>query len=154
MKITAQKCIRQILVVDDDDIDLIQEVNSLVDHSNSFSVTGKESGEEIVDDLRRAQILPDIIISDINMPKISGLELLKEIKADKSLCHIPVIIMSSSSWDQDIFNAKELGAIAFVVKPYTFDGFAALGNIIDKVFSKNAVPFCLNLNKYERIMVT
>jgi two-component system response regulator len=66
---------------------------------------------------------PKVILLDVKLPKLNGLEVLREIKADKRTCSIPVVMVTSSREDPDIKTAYELGANSYVVKPVEFDAF-------------------------------
>ncbi|VAX11837.1 Two-component transcriptional response regulator, LuxR family [hydrothermal vent metagenome] len=65
---------------------------------------------------------PDIILLDLNMPKMNGIEALKGIKANPELCHIPTIILTTSRADCDISESYSLGANSFITKPVSFMG--------------------------------
>ena len=67
--------------------------------------------------------MPKIIILDNKLPKISGLEILKKIKQDERTKMIPVVMLSSSKEDKDIFKSYELGVNSYVVKPIDFNEF-------------------------------
>jgi CheY-like chemotaxis protein len=67
---------------------------------------------------------PQIILLDLNLPKKSGLEVLREIKSDKRTQHIPVIILTVSNRDQDINECRRLGAETYIVKPVDFQNFS------------------------------
>ena len=75
---------------------------------------------------------PKVILLDLKMPKVSGLEVLKIIKSDERTKHIPVVMMTSSQQEKDIFESHQLGVNSYVVKPVDFDDFSAaiasLGN--------------------------
>ena len=66
---------------------------------------------------------PDLILLDLNLPRKDGREVLKEIKQDDALRHIPVVILSTSQADQDILHSYRLGANAFITKPVEIDEF-------------------------------
>lgn len=99
-----------------------------------------ENGEELLDYLNRKnkytylidQPLPDLILLDLNMPRKDGREALKEIKANKNLRRIPVIILTTSKAEEDVLKTYDLGASSFILKPISFDDFI---NVI-KSFSK------------------
>lgn len=76
--------------------------------------------------------LPQLILLDINLPDISGIDLLTRIKQDKSLCNIPVVILTGSNEDQDIQKSYDLGASSYLVKPISSD---AMMLVIEKLFS-------------------
>lgn len=77
---------------------------------------GKYAGRDISD-------LPAVTLLDINMPKISGLEVLKEIRADERTRHLPVVILTSSNEDKDRLNAYTHFANSYVIKPVDYDQF-------------------------------
>ena len=66
---------------------------------------------------------PKVILLDLKLPKIGGLEVLRQIKTDNRTKHIPIVVVTSSAEDPDIKTAYELGANSYVVKPVEFDNF-------------------------------
>ena len=69
---------------------------------------------------------PGLIILDLNMPKMDGREALRAIKADPSLRRIPIVVMTTSKAEEDIYRTYELGVSSFITKPVTFDGLVAV----------------------------
>jgi two-component system response regulator len=67
---------------------------------------------------------PKVILLDIKMPKVDGIEVLRQLKLDEANRTIPVVIMTSSKEEQDIITSYDLGVNSYVVKPVDFDGFA------------------------------
>lgn len=90
-----------------------------------------EDGEELMDYLKKrgpyadAQ-RPGLILLDLNMPKKDGREALKEIKADPDLRRIPIVVMTTSKAEEDVFRSYDLGASSFITKPVTFDRLVEL----------------------------
>ena len=126
----------EILLVEDNpgDIRLIVEVLKEGKIHNNLSVV--EDGEEALAYLRREGsyqdvILPDIILLDLNLPKISGTEVLAEIKKDPMLKHIPVIILTTSEAEQDILKAYDLHANCYITKPVNLDQFLTVVRSIE-----------------------
>ena len=73
---------------------------------------------------REKKNMPKVILLDIKMPKVDGIEVLRQIKANNETKRIPVVIMTSSKEEQDIIRSYELGVNSFVVKPVEFNDFA------------------------------
>ncbi len=85
--------------------------------TNNYKVQHANDGEEALALLK--QNVPDIIISDVVMPKIDGYELCKRIKSDENLKKIPIILLTSLSDPKEIFRSLECKADSFVTKPYS-----------------------------------
>ncbi|NOT49553.1 MAG: response regulator [Acidobacteria bacterium] len=88
-------------------------------------------GEDLMDFLKRRGKYedaprPGLILLDLNMPKKDGREALKEIKADPDLRRIPVVVMTTSKAEEDIYRSYDLGASSFITKPVTFDRLVEL----------------------------
>ncbi len=75
-------------------------------------------------ELRKAKNIPKVIVLDIKMPKVDGIEVLRRLKTDRGTKSIPVVIMTSSKEEQDIVKSYELGVNSYVVKPVNFNDFA------------------------------
>ncbi len=126
----------EILLVEDNpgDIRLIVEVLKEGKISNHLNVV--EDGEEALAYLRREgsyqdSIMPDIILLDLNLPKINGTEVLAEIKNDPLLKHIPVIILTTSEAEQDIAKAYDLHANCYITKPVDLEQFLTVVRSIE-----------------------
>ena len=76
--------------------------------------------------------LPALILLDLNMPKMDGREALREIKGDPRLRRIPVVVLTTSRAQEDIYRTYDLGANSFVTKPVTFDGLVELMRDLDR----------------------
>ena len=79
----------------------------------------------------------DFVVSDINMPNMNGFELLKAIKADEALKHIPVLMVTAEARKEDIVMAAQSGAAGYIVKPFTK---ATLEEKVQKIMQKLATP--------------
>lgn len=101
-----------VLIVEDEEI--VARMYKAGLSQSSFQVVLASNGEEALQKI--GEQIPDLVISDIMMPKMNGLELLKRIKADAKLKNLPVIIMSNLSTPEDIEMAKSLGAADYWVK--------------------------------------
>jgi CheY-like chemotaxis protein len=119
-----------ILLVDDDDEDLLMTQEALRESRLGNDLRTARDGEELMDYLLRrgpygdpsASPRPGLILLDLNMPKKDGREALAEIKADPELRNIPVIVLTTSKAEEDIFRTYDLGVSSFITKPVTFAG--------------------------------
>jgi CheY-like chemotaxis protein len=122
--------IRSILLVEDDARDVELTLAGLAEHNLANKVVVVRDGEEALDYLyRRGKFSaregsrPVVVLLDIKMPKVTGLEVLKIIKADEHLKTIPVVVLSSSREASDLEESYRHGVNAYVVKPVDFGEF-------------------------------
>jgi len=119
-----------ILLADDDEEDRMLACDALIESRLSNVVNCVEDGEELMDYLYRrgrysppaAAPRPGLILLDLNMPKKDGREALREIKADPQLRQIPIVVMTTSRAEEDIFQSYDSGASSFICKAVTFEG--------------------------------
>jgi CheY-like chemotaxis protein len=116
----------QILLVDDSARDRDLALDVLVKSGHSVEVVVAHDGEEALDYLHsrrdyrlRRTGLPSLILLDMKMPKLDGLEVLRHVRADQELTHIPVVMLSASRQEQDILSAYDLKADGYLIKPFT-----------------------------------
>jgi two-component system, response regulator len=132
------KELRAILLVEDSLADAEMSIDALRDARLANPIVHVEDGVEAMDYLRRsgahaARPLgnPAVVLLDIKMPRMDGIEVLREIRGDEALHHIPVVILSSSREERDLAASWDLGVNAYVVKPVDadqfFDAVRALG---------------------------
>jgi len=121
---------KRILLVEDDPRDVELTLAALAEHQLTNEVTVAHDGAEALDYLyRRGKFLgrtgghPVAVLLDINMPRVSGLEVLRVLKADPELKTIPVIMLTSSREEPDLAQCYQLGVNAYVVKPVDFVEF-------------------------------
>lgn len=127
---------RPILLVEDNDDDVRLTKRALKKNGilNELIVVG--DGMAALEYLRAAaetsdgqtRVLPAVVLLDLKLPKMDGLEVLKKIRADPQLRRQPVVILTTSKEDQDIFNSYELGANSYIRKPVDFEQFSAAIN--------------------------
>ncbi|MEY2488901.1 MAG: hypothetical protein QOC70_843 [Verrucomicrobiota bacterium] len=122
--------IKHILLAEDDPHDVELTLAALDEHNLANSVIVVHDGEEALDYLyRRGKFKtrtsgpPVVILLDLKMPKVSGLEVLKIIKADGNLKTIPVVVLTSSREEPDLIESYQHGVNAYVVKPVDFSEF-------------------------------
>ncbi len=117
---------RTILVVDDNP-DIVDILRIMLE-SNGFNVRCGYSGEDLFASLKEQ--MPDLILLDIMMPKMDGLQVLKRLKEDPSMPFIPVILLSAKVLDEDVLRGYKMGADYYITKPFTptqvLDGIKAV----------------------------
>lgn len=126
-----------ILLIDDDEVDCmnVQRAFKKSNISNPLSIA--HNGIEGLDMLRgtngvnKLDPMPRIILLDINMPKMNGLEFLKELRNDKDLHSISVFIMTTSNDDKDRFEAYNYNVAGYIIKPISFENFVATISILN-----------------------
>jgi CheY-like chemotaxis protein len=121
----------ELLVVDDNpgDFALIRE--SFRDCPVEVRITAALDAErafEIIED--HGGISPDLIILDLNLPRINGFEVLKRIRADERVSGVPVVVMSSSTLPTDVYRAYDLHANAYITKPSNLDTYFEIARSI------------------------
>ena len=122
--------IRTILLAEDNPRDVELTLEALGDHNLANNVIVVRDGVETIDYLRcegkfklRKPGNPAVLLLDIKMPRMDGLEVLKVIRSDAALKTLPVVILTSSHEEQDLIKSYELGVNAYVVKPVDFSEF-------------------------------
>jgi CheY-like chemotaxis protein len=120
----------RILLAEDNvnDVELTREALSGHNLANDIDVV--RDGQEALDYLYRRGAFagrttgdPLVILLDLKMPKVDGLDVLRQVKADAGMCHIPVVMLTSSSEERDLVESYRLGVNAYVVKPVDFAQF-------------------------------
>ncbi len=136
---------KNILLVEDNKNDELLALRALSKSSVISNVSIARDGVEAVDfifgdlDKNSCKALPELILLDLNLPKLNGLEVLKRLKSHELTAQIPVVIMSSSTEDSDINTSYKLGANSYLRKPVDFNDFSAL--------ISNLAVYWLELNK-------
>ncbi|HEY4325953.1 MAG TPA: response regulator [Mucilaginibacter sp.] len=122
----------EILLVEDNPHDAELTIRSLRKVNLANKLIHVKDGAEALDFIfargafahRKVENKPKVILLDIKMPKVDGIEVLRQIKSNESTKMIPVVIMTSSKEEQDIITSYNLGVNSYVVKPVDFEGFA------------------------------
>lgn len=122
--------LKSILLVEDNPNDVELTLVALSEHNLANNVTVLNDGAEALDYLfKRGKYIdrdngnPGVIFLDIKMPKVNGLEVLKEIRNDNTLKTIPVVMLTSSREESDLIECYNLGVNAFIIKPVEFVNF-------------------------------
>ena len=122
--------LKRILLVEDNERDVELTLAALEEHNLANEVVVARDGAEALDYLyqrgkysNRVGGLPAVVLLDLNMPKVDGMEVLQRMKIDPVLKQIPVVMVTSSRVEQDLVRSYELGVNAYVVKPVDFQKF-------------------------------
>lgn len=122
-----------VLLVDDDPEDIELTLEILKMHKIKINITVTNDGVEAIDFLHKnLNNLPDLILLDLNMPRKNGHEVLDEIKSDKNLKHIPIIILTSSKAIEDIDSSYHKGASCYISKPVGIEEFKKVVEAINE----------------------
>jgi two-component system, response regulator len=122
----------EVLLVEDNIHDAEMTIRALRKVNLANNLVHVKDGEEALEFIfaqgkfsdRQQADQPKVILLDIKMPKVDGIEVLKQLKSRESTKTIPIVIMTSSKEEQDIINSYQLGVNSYVVKPVDFEGFA------------------------------
>ncbi|MEJ7913719.1 MAG: response regulator [Chitinophagaceae bacterium] len=118
----------QMLMVEDNEGDILLVTEAIEETGISIQLSVVTDGKEAMDFLNRSGIhqhatIPDLVLLDVNLPKINGYEVLRRVKEDVALRHIPVIMFTTSSSQKDINKAYKHKANLFITKPVHDGGF-------------------------------
>ncbi|MBN2789449.1 MAG: response regulator [Candidatus Delongbacteria bacterium] len=94
---------------------------------------GKKALDYFFDPQSSARLLPNLTILDLNLPELDGFEVLKEIRNDKNLRNLPVVILTTSKNECDVKKALELGVAEYFIKPLNIDRLTEILNSIDEI---------------------
>jgi CheY-like chemotaxis protein len=112
-----------ILLIEDDTIEVMKFNRVLKTLGLNHKIIEANNGEEALSILKDKEIIPDIIILDLNMPKINGIEFLQILKADDYLKYIPAIILTTSNNHKDVLECYKIGIAGYVLKPLKYDDY-------------------------------
>lgn len=122
--------LKRILLVEDDPKDIELTLNALSEYSLANKVEVARDGVEALDYLycrgtyaSRSKGNPVVILLDLKLPKMDGIQVLQHLKSDKQMCLIPIVILTSSRESRDLEDCYRLGVNAYVVKPVRFTEF-------------------------------
>ena len=129
----------EVLLIEDDPGDVLITREAFEHHKIHNTLRVARDGQEGFDYLYQRgsyedAARPDLILLDLNLPKYDGHQLLEKIKSDPDLCHIPVVVLTTSAAEEDILRSYRLHANAYVTKPVGFEQFMNVIRQIDEFF--------------------
>jgi CheY-like chemotaxis protein len=130
-----------IFIVDDDPDDRQIILDAFLEHTNMLDYVFLEDGKELLDTLKSSEVneYPSLIILDLNMPGMLGLQVLKEIRSNAKYSHIPIIVMTTSDLNTDRKHSYELGANCFLTKPKLYTELIKLTQSIATIWLDDEV---------------
>jgi len=136
---------RPVLVVEDSHVDLDLTLRAFAKRKLGNTIHVARDGEEALAWLERwerGEPLPVLILLDLKLPRVSGLEVLARLKADPVSQAIPVVVLTSSSEDKDVAAAYKLGANSYIVKPVNFGKFLDVADQLELYWCVTNQPPC------------
>ena len=134
--------LQRILLVDDSPRDTELALEALAQHNLANEVTTLRDGVEALDYLYRRGPFADrtdgqpaVVLLDLKMPKVDGLDVLRQIKSDPQLKMIPVVVLTSSREEQDLVRSYELGVNAYIVKPVESQEFVEAVKVVGALWA-------------------
>lgn len=129
----TQSKIVEILLVEDNPRDLEITLRALKKHNLANHVVHFKDGQEALDWIfavgeyaeRELNHLPKVVLLDLKLPKVDGIEVLRALRADPRTRRLPVVVLTSSREEQDVVRAYDLGVNSYIVKPVDFENFSA-----------------------------
>ncbi|MBQ0786223.1 MULTISPECIES: response regulator [unclassified Lacinutrix] len=115
----------KILLIEDDMIEVMKLNRTISTLKLDHKIIEANNGEEALEILEQKDNLPDIILLDLNMPKINGIEFLNILKKDSVLKYIPTIILSTSNNQKDLLECYKTGVAGYVIKPLKYEDYVS-----------------------------
>ena len=134
--------ILNIILVDDDDVDILNVKRAVARANIGNPLFVAHNGLEALELLRSQQVPPSrrLVLLDINMPRMNGIEFLREIRRDPELQALCVVVLTTSNEDRDRVEAYQLNVAGYLVKPVTFLSFVDVMTTLNKYWTVMEVP--------------
>ena len=114
-----------ILLIEDDTIEVMKLNRTIKSLQLKHRLVEAKNGEEALEILNQKNNLPDIILLDLNMPKINGIEFLRILKSDDILKYIPTIVLTTSKNHKDVLECYKIGIAGYILKPLKYDDYVS-----------------------------
>ena len=137
-----EKKILHILLVEDDEVDVLNVRRSFDKNKITNPLYVAFNGIQALDMLRKGEVPKHrrLVLLDLNMPRMNGIEFLRELRSDHELRSIPVVVLTTSDAERDKIEAFDLNVAGYLVKPVTFPGFAELMATLNKYWTLVDMP--------------
>lgn len=114
-----------ILLIDDDMIEVMKLKRVVASLQLNHKIIEAENGEEALNILKKSENNPDIILLDLNMPKMNGIEFISILKKNENFKCIPTIILTTSSNRKDVLKCCEIGVAGYIIKPLKYEDYVS-----------------------------
>ncbi len=132
---------KSILLIEDDNVDVMTVERAFRDLKIANQLVSTSNGEQALEYLRtNGNKKPCVILLDLNMPKMNGTEFLKIVKTDEALKKIPVVVLTTSSQQQDVVESFKLGAAGYMVKSVDYGKFVETIRTINLYWTLSELP--------------
>ena len=128
-----------VLLIEDDQIEVMKFNRTISKLDQKHKVIEAKNGEEALEILSKKDRRPDIILLDLNMPKMNGIEFLTILKNDDELKYIPTIILSTSSNHKDLLECYKIGIAGYMIKPLKYEDYMKKVNKVLSYWSVNTL---------------
>jgi len=131
-----------ILLVEDDEVDVMNVERAFRTNNIANPLFVAENGEQALEMLRGGKIPRDrrLVLLDLNMPRMNGIEFLRELRADPELGLTTVVVLTTSNDERDRVNAYNLNVAGYILKPVTFQNFCDVMTTLNKYWSLVELP--------------
>ena len=131
-----------ILLVEDDEVDVMTVKRAFVKAKLTNTIFVAQNGVEALELLRTQTVPPErrVVLLDLNMPRMNGIEFLREVRKDPALALLTVIVLTTSNEDRDRVEAYELNVAGYLLKPVTFHDFADVMATLNKYWTLMEMP--------------
>ena len=113
----------QILLIEDDTIEIMKFNRVLASLESKHRITEVNNGEDALELLEKSEKLPDLILLDLNMPKMNGIEFLTALKTNAVLKFIPTVILTTSNNHRDMIECYKIGIAGYILKPLKYEEY-------------------------------
>ncbi|CAI8266734.1 MAG: Response regulator rcp1 [Flavobacteriaceae bacterium] len=127
----------KILLIEDDAIEIMKLNRAVSTLLSEPEIIEANNGEDALNVLKERNIIPNIILLDLNMPKINGIEFLRILKNDEELKHIPTIILTTSDNKKDLLACYEIGIAGYITKPLKYQDYVTRIDVLLSYWSIN-----------------
>ena len=115
-----------LLLIEDDQIETLKFEQIVGKINKKHKVVIAKNGEEALKNIKKSSTLPNVILLDLNMPKMNGIEFLQLLKKDEKWKYIPVVVLTTSNYTNDILKCYEIGVAGYIMKPLKYQEYKEL----------------------------